>query len=63
MVEQTGEQGVADAALMAAAPDLLEAAEILLSHHRIRNLDGISDTLQPRIDAFRAAIEKAKGVL
>jgi hypothetical protein len=52
----------ADARLIAAAPDLLEAAEVLLSHHRVANLDGTSDTLQPRIDRLRAAIASAKKV-
>jgi hypothetical protein len=36
------------------------ALRYLLLHHRITSLDGVSDTLQPRLDAARAALALAE---
>lgn len=50
-----------DASLIAAAPELYEALKNLLAHHRIAALEGLgSDTLNPRIEAARAALAKAE---
>ena len=49
----------ADAQLIAAAPDLLAALEVLLAHHKV--YDTTSDTLQDRVADARAAIAKATG--
>jgi hypothetical protein len=61
-------EALANAALIAAAPDLLEAAELFLAHHRIRKAERgesssvlVTDTLTDRLAALRAAIAKAKG--
>lgn len=50
----------ANARLIAAAPELLEAAEHLLQHHRVVKLLQ-SDTGSERVRALRAAIVKARG--
>ena len=50
----------ANARLIAAAPALLEAAEILLHHHRMADVLR-SDTAAPRVYALRAAIAQARG--
>jgi len=55
-----------NAMLLAAAPELLEAAELLFAHHRMEKaMRGapsiiVTDTLIDRLQALRAAISKAK---
>ena len=50
----------ANARLIAAAPELLEAIEWFLCHHRITKLRGVSDTLEDRFKTLETAINKAK---
>ena len=53
---------LANARLIVAAPEMLEALQNLLCHHRIADLRKLkSDTLNPRIEAAEAAIAKATG--
>ena len=54
------ERCAANARLIAAAPALLEAAEMLLQHHRVADLLR-SDTAAPRVHALQAAIAQARG--
>ena len=51
---------VANARLIAAAPDLLAAAEALLGH-RFYRASGLSDSHAELLGALRAAIAAAKG--
>jgi len=50
-----------NAHLIAAAPMLLEACKALIAHHRIEKLLNVSDTLDERVRAVRAAIRAAEG--
>lgn len=42
-------------ALHAEGREVREAARALLAHHRIRDIEGISDTLDPRIERLKFA--------
>ncbi len=53
-----GKDGVDHAALITAAPDLLEVAQVALEYGEDNPYDGIACWL---LDDFRAAIAKAKG--
>ena len=51
----------ANARLIAAAPDMLEALEYLMEYHRF--MKGDEDVRSPLEERARAAIEKAKGAI
>lgn len=53
-------EGVANARLIAAAPELLEALEIARDHLEVCNYEGEEDDLLAKINALLARIEEAK---
>ena len=61
MVEQTGARGVEIAHLIAAAPDLLEAAEALLAKTPSWTISDGGADWPDRVDALVDAIARAKG--